>query len=152
MEAKQVRRAGGSAAANSVTARILPNRHRTLRSSYLVGGYQSLLELPFLPPAKKYSNSGPPLPLSDPPYHFLTWSQIVSELTKLKGKQSKTGLNWTPPTTLRPPLPLSISDQLLEQLAGRFQKWTPPTTLTPPTNYEQVTVSIVCSWYQLGKI
>ena len=54
-------------------------------------------------------------------------SGIVSELSKLKGKQSKTGLNWTPPTTLRPPLPLSISDQLLEQLAGRFQKWNPPT-------------------------
>ena len=40
-----------------------------------------------------------------------------------------------------PPLELSVSDQLLEELAGRIQKWTPPRTLTPPRNLEEIKVA-----------
>mgnify|MGYP004194950197 CR=1 FL=1 len=58
------------------------------------------------------------------------------ETDKAKLSSVKISGMWTPPTTLGPPLPLPVSDQLLEELAGELQKWTPPTTLTPPTVVE----------------
>ena len=58
-------------------------------------------------------------------YSHLVGGYNVNNKTTGKTKQDCVELD--PPTTLRPPLPLSISDQLLEELANEIQKWTPPT-------------------------